>query len=132
MIRRALAGRLFWIVAALCYMGTIFYLSSGPIPVPARLARADWLLHGLEYFLLGWLWSRALPGRSGRLLGFAIALLWGASDELHQLFVPLRGASWHDLAADGVGALLGSHAAYLLSLAGPAAETPAPRRKGWL
>ncbi|KJR49322.1 putative phosphotransbutyrylase [Desulfosporosinus sp. I2] len=35
-----------------------------------------------------------------------LATLYGASDELHQLFVPGRGSSWWDVGFDSLGAFL--------------------------
>ena len=42
------------------------------------------------------------------------ALLVGGMDELHQMFLPGRSASWADLAADAAGGLLGAAALALL------------------
>ena len=38
---------------------------------------------------------------------FAVAVLYGVTDELHQTFVPGRVASEADLVVDAMGALLG-------------------------
>ena len=47
--------------------------------------------------------------RSGLLvLAFAGALAIGIADELHQATLPGRQAGWDDLAADAVGALIGT------------------------
>ncbi|MDP3767398.1 MAG: VanZ family protein, partial [Dehalococcoidia bacterium] len=40
-------------------------------------------------------------------MAFALAVLYGAADEVHQAFVPGRTASEADLLLDAVGALLG-------------------------
>lgn len=36
-----------------------------------------------------------------------IGILYGASDELHQSFVPARSAEWHDVLVDAIGVILG-------------------------
>ena len=41
-------------------------------------------------------------------LAFAGALAIGIADELHQATLPGRQAGWDDLAADAVGALIGT------------------------
>jgi VanZ family protein len=77
----------------------------------------DWISHGIEYFILGTLLSRALAGGFGRaltlrmgLLVVALATAWGVSDEWHQSFVPGRDSSAADVAKD----LAGCSAAVLL------------------
>ena len=74
----------------------------------------DKVLHFLEYLIFGFLLARviSLPERrKSRIRLFisvvAIALIWGAIDELHQSFVPLRDASLFDLIADCIGAGVG-------------------------
>ena len=79
------------------------------MPVPF----ADKLEHGFVYGILGLLCFRAL--RSSRLsvarmilVGTAIALGYGISDEVHQLFVPGRSADPRDVAADVTGGCIGA------------------------
>jgi VanZ family protein len=74
----------------------------------------DKLLHFLAYAVLGMLFLRALKrsalGRRDSLV-FALAVLftglYGATDELHQYFVPTRSADWWDLLADFLGGWFG-------------------------
>ena len=64
------------------YMAFIFHLSSESRPLPALTAHVwDKLLHTIEY---------------------------GASDEYHQSFVPMRDADVHDWFADTAGGSLGA------------------------
>jgi VanZ family protein len=66
--------------------------------------------HFGEYFIFGLLLFRALraPGRGWQLrwacLAILIAALYASSDEIHQIFVPSRGASIWDALLDTVGA----------------------------
>ena len=62
------------------------------------------LAHTTEYAVLGALLVRAL-GRPGP--AFALGVLYAASDELHQTFVPGRHGSPVDVAIDSVGIALG-------------------------
>jgi VanZ family protein len=66
--------------------------------------------HFGEYFIFGLLLFRALraPGTGWQLrwacLAILIAALYASSDEIHQIFVPSRGASIWDALLDTVGA----------------------------
>jgi VanZ family protein len=110
-----------WLAAA-AWMGGIFYLSHQSAPggrsagtfesVVAHLA----LYAGLA-LLLFW----ALGATNGRpqaplwarmAVAFALSVLYGVSDEIHQSFVPARTASEADIALDA----LGSAAALSLAL----------------
>ncbi|HET8723394.1 MAG TPA: VanZ family protein [Anaeromyxobacteraceae bacterium] len=105
---------------AALYAAVIFALSAQahPLPfLPQGFFTHDKLLHLLEYAVLGALLAPALrlAGMSprGALLAAAIlGSLYGATDELHQAFVPGRTADVLDWVADtlgaGLGALLGS------------------------
>lgn len=66
--------------------------------------------HFAEFFVLGVLILRALRHQSGEnRLGLAILLtaLYAVSDEVHQSFVPSRGASAIDVVIDVFGGLCG-------------------------
>ena len=103
---------LFWSPLAV-YMALMWLLSSQSgdkiqlLPIPFL----DKVLHFLEYFIFGFLAARVISvseGKKSRAMLFvsvvAIALVWGAIDELHQWFVPLRDANFFDLIADCIGA----------------------------
>ncbi len=102
---------------------TLIFIGSAQ-PSPPRLAPPEWELllttgaHVVEYVVLGALLARALLPRAGfisvavPLAAWGIAVGYGASDEMHQAFVPGRTASLADWLADGAGAL-GGVAAYL-------------------
>lgn len=129
---RALGGpraSLLWLLTA-CWAAVIFWFSShtgSQLPKHWLLSH-DKLCHGGEYALLGLLLCAALV-RSGLPLTRAaaltalLALLYGASDEYHQSFVPGRqGNDPYDLFADLVGGSAGA-----LLLLGAVALRPARR-----
>jgi VanZ family protein len=96
------------------YMGLIFFSSSRERP-HLLSTTPDYLLHGSAYAGLSVLSVRALAKRlfsgvSARSVagGAAIAMLYGLSDEWHQLHVPGRDGSLADVLADGAGAVLGA------------------------
>jgi VanZ family protein len=97
---------------ALAYMGLIYYVSSlSVLPIPMTYLYQDKVMHAGAYFVLACLLAHAYSkgGLKRRfLLAFVLAALYGASDEIHQLFVPGRDCSIWDWAADGVGAWLGA------------------------
>lgn len=99
-------------VAALAWMGLIFFLSAQPdFPRPESgwldlmiSGGAHFFLYGVLALLLRW----ALGGGTrGMPLAFGLALLYGLSDELHQAFVPGRCPDAMDLVWDGLGAAAG-------------------------
>jgi len=99
-----------WAVVA-AYMAAIFVTSGGPGPDLPPVENADKVLHAAAYGGLAGLAAWALA--RGRLrtttarmaiTAWAVASAYGASDELHQYFVPGRQSDWRDLAADAIGA----------------------------
>ncbi|HTT70999.1 MAG TPA: VanZ family protein [Anaeromyxobacteraceae bacterium] len=103
-------------LAVLLYMGFIFYLSAQSDPLPILTKHVwDKLLHSIEYGTLGLLLALALRASGASegtalLLAAAFASLYGASDEVHQAFVPLRDCDIHDWMADTLGGALGATA----------------------
>ena len=109
--RRAYIIR-YWLPPFL-YAALIFFLSSLPgKKYPYPFFSADKLLHAVEYAVLGYLVARALGYglHEGKILfirSFAVCVLYGISDELHQWFVPYRVVSVMDILADSAGSVLG-------------------------
>jgi VanZ family protein len=94
--------------AALGWMGLIFYLSSRPSSLPSVVP--DYIPHFAAYVILALLLLRALrlhpiPGRGAVALALLITVLYAASDELHQAFVPTRTASLQDFLVDTLAAV---------------------------
>ncbi len=110
----------YWLPVA-AYAGLIAWVSHQPqLPGPTRWlleVLGDKPLHAIEYSLLGGLCYRAFRQASGRrasrvALGLAVLASagYGATDELHQAFVPGREPSSWDILADTLGAALGARA----------------------
>ena len=113
MSRNSLLDRVWLWVPPTVYMAVIFYFSSEPNPLPELTKHVtDWILHAVEYAGLAVLLCRALIGEGlGWLLSVVLALtatsVYGASDEWHQAFVPLRSSEVRDWMADTIGGVIG-------------------------
>jgi len=103
-----------WLPAIL-YMALIFYMSSHPapeevkwLPIIAKLKLVHMIEYGILYLLLFWAIRKTTP--YNMLGSFALALeltvIYGLTDEFHQIFVQGRTASLVDAFANGVGACL--------------------------
>ncbi len=104
------------------YMAAIFVLSS-QATLPGSSLTPDWTQHGIAYAGLSLVTLRATAGgRWSRVggwtvsLAWAIAALYGVTDEWHQSFVPGRMADIRDVVADAAGAALGLAAAWAWSI----------------
>jgi VanZ family protein len=99
----------------LIYCILIFLQSSFPsIESGPELPYSDKLLHFFAYTVLGALFFRAYKTLRVRnrlnlliMLSILSSSLYGASDELHQHFVPYRSAEWMDIFADVLGSVFG-------------------------
>ncbi|MXV85480.1 VanZ family protein [Candidatus Poribacteria bacterium] len=97
----------------------IFAISSleqPPLPMPEfEWLTIDKLYHFVEYAILGALVARALvkakppilPSRWVWCIAAVFSILYGASDEWHQTFVPGRFATLADWVADVLGSIAG-------------------------
>jgi VanZ family protein len=105
LLRTAGSGR-GWLAAAVVWAALIFVLSAIPTGgSTGGVTLTGSLVHVSEYAVLAALLRR---GRFSFLASIVAAVLYGATDELHQAFVPGRDAAIMDLAFDVVGALLGA------------------------
>jgi VanZ family protein len=99
-----------WVPVAL-WAGLIFGLSAVP-DLGTGLGTWDLVLrkiaHFCEYAILGFLLVRATRREP---VAFALGVLYAASDEIHQHFVPGRHAAVRDVAIDSAGVLVGVLAA---------------------
>ncbi len=107
------------------WMSAIFYVSSmsdaGPPPGVSDIAA-----HGAAYCLLCVLVLRALsgglPARIGwrtAVIGVAITVIYGVTDEFHQSFVANRVAELRDLYANAIGASAGAAACWAWGIIAP-------------
>lgn len=96
-----------WAPAA-AWAAVIFAFSSRPA-LPVDLERGlDKLAHFAAYALLGLLLARgAYRSGASPWLAVALGLLYGASDEIHQSFVPGRAMDLADWVADALGSAAG-------------------------
>ena len=109
----------------LLYMALIFVVSSmkqPPLPMPKfEWLSIDKLYHFIEYAILSILLTIAFlnapPQRFPKkwIWGTTaiISILYGASDEIHQAFVPGRYATIADWVSDVLGAITGVYIVYI-------------------
>jgi VanZ family protein len=109
----------------LLYMVLIFVVSSmeqPPLPMPKfEWLTIDKLYHFIEYGILGVLLAIAFVNIPPRwlpigwiwIVAVLISILYGASDELHQSFVPGRCPTVADWVFDVFGAIVGVLGVYL-------------------
>ena len=100
-------------IIALGWMAMIFFLSSrSDLPAPSLFLGQDKMMHMLAFGALGFLFARSVLPKQGtsavaRIVVITLMVaLYGAFDEIHQLFVPGREASLGDLVADTAGGLV--------------------------
>ncbi|HEU0012237.1 MAG TPA: VanZ family protein [Longimicrobium sp.] len=90
--------------AVVLWAALIFVLSGRPrVPGP-DIPYADKVLHFCGFAVLGLLLARACERSALPLVAaVALGLLYGASDEVHQMYVPGRSPDVWDWAADAAG-----------------------------
>lgn len=97
---------------AIAYMALIFTLSSFSLRRTPLPKLSDKPIHFVEYAVLAALVTFALrrtreswTARRVAAVAALFAAVYGATDEIHQLYVPHRSASVYDWVADALGAL---------------------------
>lgn len=107
-LTRLASNRAIWLVASVCWMALLFWLSSSPDAqgggwLLGLFPYADKVIHAVAYGILALL----LYGATRRTwLAVLLTSLYGITDEIHQHFVPGRSADGFDWLADTVGATL--------------------------
>lgn len=114
-------GKIALRILPVLYMVAIFVMSSMPSDAVVELPRWDGIikesLHLVEFgilyvlLVLAMLTFKGLTGKINLIL-ILIACLYGASDEIHQSFVPYRSATIIDLVKDVIGVLVASWVMY--------------------
>ena len=89
-------------------------MSAPPIPNAFQFAEGDKLLHGIAYAITGGaagfgasLRKRCFGNSEIFLEAWILTALYGAIDEVHQIFTPLRAPDILDWLADITGAAIG-------------------------
>jgi len=104
----------YWIPAIL-FMATIFLLSSRPapeelkhFPIIAKLKLVHIIEYGILYLLVRYAIKRTTSYNKLEMfyLALMITILYGLTDEFHQIYVVSRTAKLEDAIANGVGGLL--------------------------
>lgn len=103
------------VIPVIVWSALIFYLSSQPAISITEAKTADIFIHKLahviEYCILYVLAVLAFYSKEKSkavLLGaFLFIVIYGATDEIHQSFVPTRGPRFTDVLVDSVGGLIG-------------------------
>ena len=119
-------------VAGYCLV--IYLLSSASHLPDLPRGVSDKAAHILLYSGLGFLLARAVAGGLGRpvpgwmmLVAVAASMIYGLSDEMHQLFVPRREFDLLDLVADGVGAAAGAAVLWVWGIIATTQREAGPR-----
>ena len=82
----------------------------------------DKQIHASVYAVLGMLFwrslrmSRGIPPLRAAALAAVCATLYGITDEIHQIFTPLRSSDWRDALADAIGGTIGAFLLAAISL----------------
>jgi hypothetical protein len=105
----------YWLPVVLM-MAFIFRTSSIPgTNIPELFSHQDILYHGAVYVILAWFFMRALKHTRDRMTVAQLVVytvifcsLYGASDEIHQLFTPARNCDLFDLLTDTTGSFIGA------------------------
>lgn len=115
MLERLRQNRFWWYQGPMVvWATTLFVLSSIPgTEIPALWVFGhDKVIHFLLYVVLAWTVYRAIQNQEWNaslkkhryLATILIVALYGATDEVHQLFVPQRSGNLYDWIADCIGA----------------------------
>ena len=105
----------YWLPVVL-YCAGIFILSAYPVSIEVSdFPYMDKWAHLIEYAILAIFCTRALTNsKQGRqrvkmlLISITFSVLYGISDEIHQMFVPSRTPDMGDVLFDAIGAFLGA------------------------
>jgi hypothetical protein len=103
---RTRQGRPGWWALSAAYAVGVYAASSIPGGNFVAPLQSDKIVHAIEFGTLAYLVSRA---SGNALAGLMVGALWGAVDEAHQAFVPLRSADLWDWSFDVFGSTIGAY-----------------------
>lgn len=97
--------RWFYLAVAIAIVVGIFWVGAKPIAVGLFTEPIDKIAHSATFSLIAvLLWLSFLRGRP--VIVIALVGVIGAADEIHQIYLPGRTASWEDFAADLLAAVV--------------------------
>ncbi|MCI8506425.1 MAG: VanZ family protein [Lachnospiraceae bacterium] len=129
--RECVRRRWIFLALSLLWMAVIFYFSgqsgseSGALSgfLSELLGLPDWVVrkgaHMAEYAALGFFLAGfflTFPGKRMWLPAWGTAVLYAASDEIHQMFSDGRGPAVRDVCIDAAGAVIGVAAMCLITV----------------
>lgn len=113
--------RPFFLLSAISWAILIYFLSDqAGLDIPSLFPGQDKIFHAVVFAVLGFCTLGALgitdDGYSDQhvMLAVLLVMLYGISDEFHQIFVPGRSADPLDILADTAGGALGAAALQIL------------------
>jgi len=121
-LRKLFVNAVCW-APAILYMALIFHLSSGPVPEPVKhtpIFVQIKVSHITEYAILNLLLFFAIrtttkvPYGWQAVYSIFLTYIYGLTDELHQVFVPGRSASFIDSFTNLISAVLVQGVIYLV------------------
>lgn len=104
--------RVYWLAILIAYGLIIFYLSSLvyiPMPTTASsFTHSDKLYHGVVFFIFGYFIMKVCSPTTIKqfLCVLLFSLMYAASDEIHQSFVPGRSCNLSDWIINSAGILM--------------------------
>jgi VanZ family protein len=112
-------ARVWSYLPALAWAALIVFLSSRPTHLVSLQTGTDKIAHFGAYAVLGFLTARAFAAAGySALAAILVGVLFGATDELHQSFVPGRSSHVGDWIADSLGVVAGVSLYHWLMLRG--------------
>lgn len=101
-----LQKRKIWLALAWLWVGVLIFLSLTTVAVPVVVSWQDKIGHIVLYAIPMWWFMQLYPGQRHWLIALGLFLL-GAGLEYAQSFHPMRHMDYYDMAANGIGIMLG-------------------------
>jgi len=116
-----LEKRWFFLIVTIILAAGIFYLSSRTFPPGPKIIDISVIYHILIFFYFSFFLFFAIKGENKLklkylIISLIITILYAASDEIHQFFVPGRSCSFVDFLTDSAGILFSCFLISFLSL----------------